>query len=171
MFKYVAVVVSAVAVSSVILYKLHRRRTVKIEYVLFDQRAIIPRRGTGGSVGYDIFTFQDVVIPPHTTVKIPTGFGIKLSPGYFPEIHARSSLSIKNTTIGAGIIDEDYTMEISVIFANLSSTPLKLDAGSAIAQFKIHKVEIMDKFVVVKGLKKTTRTGGFGSTNKKLLLK
>lgn len=164
MFKYIAAVVSGIVVSSAILYRRHRP-VLKIEYVLFDERAIIPKRATGGSVGYDIFTFREIVIPPRTTVRIQTGFGIKLPPGYFPEIHARSSLSIKNTTIGAGIIDEDYTMEISVIFANLSTTSLKLDAGSAIAQFKIHKVEIIDKYVVVKELKKTTRTGGFGSTN------
>lgn len=159
----IGVIFGAVAVG--VLYHRLKARSFKIEYVLFDKRAIIPRRATNGSVGYDIFTYKNVTIPGHTTVKIPTGFGLKLSDGYFPEIHARSSLSIKNTTIGAGIIDEDYTKEISVIFANLNSTPIELRAGTAIAQFKIHKTEIMDKFVIIKEFKPTNRVGGFGSTD------
>jgi dUTP pyrophosphatase len=167
MFRYVAGVVCAVIASSAILYKLYRRREFKIQYVKFDDRAIIPKRATDGSVGYDIFTFEDVEVPANSTAKIATGLGIKLPDGYFPEMHGRSSLSIKNTAILAGIIDEDYWMQIYCIFANLGSEPVMLKAGMAIAQFKIHKAERIDGYVVVKEIQKTTRTGGFGSTDKK----
>lgn len=124
------------------------RRSIK--YVLFDPRAIIPRRATDGSVGYDIFAYEDVSILPEQTTRIPTGFGLQISPGYYAEIHARSSHSIKHTTVGAGIIDEDYTKEISVIYTNISEKIIHIKAGTAIAQFKIHEtIKIEDRKSVV----------------------
>lgn len=161
MYFYIPIVALFVAF---LLY--HRfKNTKKIKYLIFDSRAIIPKRATDGSVGYDIYTYQDILLEPNTTTKIPTGFGIKLPSGYYPEIHARSSLSIGHTTIGAGIIDEDYTGEISVIFANMTTFRLVLKAGSAIAQFKIHNVVKFDAFEIVTNLPMTKRSGGFGSTN------
>jgi dUTP pyrophosphatase len=158
-------VVFAAAVGG-LLYRKHKL-SKRIQYVVFDERAIIPKRATDGSIGYDISIFRDFIIPAHETIRIPTGFGIKLPRGYFAEIHARSSLSMKNTTIGAGIIDEDYTKEISVIFVNLNSSAMKLTAGSTIAQFKIHPTVKFDNYEIVSSFEATTRTGGFGSTNPK----
>lgn len=137
----------------------------KIQYKRFNSRAIIPYRATEGSAGYDIFTYQDVSIPPNSTQKIPTGFGMKLPANYYAIIHARSSHSIMHTTIGAGIIDNDYTGEVHVIYTNMSSETLYLKANSKIAQFVIEKMIIMDKVEIVKSFPTTTRCGGFGSTD------
>ena len=35
--------------------------------------ARLPERATKGSAGYDFFIAEDVEVPPHTNVLIPTG--------------------------------------------------------------------------------------------------
>lgn len=159
-------VIIAIIVSAI---KYCRRRNNKIKYLLLRDGIIIPKRATPGSIGYDVFCPCETTIPPHSTVKIRLGFCIQVPSGYFIEMHARSSLSMKNTTIGAGIIDPDYTGEISLLFANLNDHPISFKAGECIGQFMIRKSTLIDEFKVVDKFPNTIRgNNGFGSTNVKM---
>ena len=57
---------------------------------------VMPRRATKGRAGYDICIPFDVVLAPHTSVKIPTGVRITDMPrSVFMAVYVRSSVGIK----------------------------------------------------------------------------
>ena len=90
--------------------------------------AQIPSRATPGSVGYDLYSTSDYMIPPSSRSVISTGIAIKLPPNTYGRIAPRSGLAVKNgLTVGAGVIDRDYTGEIKVILFNHDQKALWLD--------------------------------------------
>lgn len=126
--------------------------------------AIIPKRQTAGSAGYDLYASEDAVIAPNSVKIIGTGVGTELSPGYVAFVCSRSGLAAKNGVAvlnAPGIIDEDYQQEIKVILMNFGVTPLLINKGDRIAQLVLTKYET--------GLDSGSenfaqRQGGLGST-------
>ena len=78
----------------------------------------LPERQTKSSAGYDFYVIEDVTIPPHQMVMLPTNVKAYMQDDEVLMLYARSSLAIKrglilqNTT---GIIDADFfPLEIKV---------------------------------------------------------
>ena len=69
-----------------------------------------PRRATKYSAAYDLYAPFSLTLKPGEIAKIPVGFKIKMprNEGFF--IYSRSSYSLKDVVIPAGvnIIDADY---------------------------------------------------------------
>ena len=137
---------------------------------LIRANAVIPKRATGGSVGYDIAACIDspVDIRPGETQMIGSGFAVSLDTGYAAFIYARSGLGIKHgITPGncVGVVDSDYRGEIIVGLRNNSNESFTINDGDRIAQMVISKCETP---VVTEcdNLDETVRgEGGFGSTD------
>ena len=127
--------------------------------------AILPRRATSGSAGYDLFSSDGVTIGPGDLVCVPTGISIRVPPGTYGRIAPRSGITVKhNVHVGAGVIDEDYTGEIKVVLCNNGRNPVEFGASERIAQLILEKIEIAE-VIEVQELSKTERgSGGFGST-------
>ena len=110
---------------------------------------------------------EDVVIYPHTTVKIPTGISIGLPEGTFGAIVARSGLATKQGLRPAncfGVCDEDYRGNYIVSLHNDSNETRVVTKGQRIAQLIIIPY-IAANFVECDELTNTERgEGGFGST-------
>lgn len=134
------------------------------------EEAIIPTRGSEESAGYDLYACLDassVIIPPHTTFLVDTGWAMSIPRGYFGAIFARSGLATKNGLRPAncvGVIDSDYRGPVKVALHNDSTIPQTIQNGERIAQFiLIHSYAI--DFDEVENLDETDRgEGGFGST-------
>ncbi len=130
----------------------------------------LPKRATAGSAGYDFFAPETFSVMPNETVKIATGIRVKIDEGWVLKIYPRSSLGFKyrltlNNTVG--IIDSDYFNadnegHIFIKMTNCGDTPLTVEKGKAFAQgvFVEYGITVDDECY-------TTRTGGFGSTDKK----
>ena len=118
--------------------------------------AILPKRQTRFSAGYDVFANEDKVIAAGQTELIGLGLAIDLeqikgrfigaylsdngADEYFDEhaftefkerhyfeLHIRSSLRAKGlTSLGTGVIDIDYDQEIKMVVHN----PLKVKEGN-----------------------------------------
>ena len=74
--------------------------------------AIIPTRGSAGAVGYDLYSADDVVVPPTHRTLISTGIAIVLPVGVYGRVAPRSGLAVKSgIQVGAGVVDPDYTDE------------------------------------------------------------
>ena len=129
----------------------------------------LPQRATRGSGGYDVFAPYDIEIPPHSTVKIPTGIRVLLDDDKFLAIYPRSGLGFKykmqlyNTV---GIIDADYSNSdneghIWVKFYNDSpdGKTITIKQGEAMCQGIIQQF-----FKTVDDETDGVRNGGFGST-------
>lgn len=110
-----------------------------------------------------------LVIPPHKTVKVHTGFATNIPHGYWAAIFARSGVATKQylrPAQGVPVIDEPYTGEWMIPLHNDSDEDQIIHHGDRIAQFTL--LPYYDtKFIEVDELDSTDRgDGGFGSSGK-----
>ncbi len=134
--------------------------------------AILPKRATDGSAGYDLFVCieEPMIINPGESYIFPTGIAIEIDdPMYVGLVFARSGLSIKHgitLSNAVGVIDSDYRGEIAVSLYNTSLVPYKVEPFERVAQLVIMPI-ITPKILEVDTLNDTSRgSGGFGSTGK-----
>ena len=127
--------------------------------------AILPRRATSGSAGYDLFCIDTVSILPGELVCVSTGISVKVPDGTYGRIAPRSGITVKhNVHVGAGVIDSDYTGEIKVVLCNNGKQVVQFKAFDRVAQLVLEKIEIAEVIEVTE-LNATSRgSGGFGST-------
>ena len=137
--------------------------TLQIKRLTLD--AVLPTRGSPGSVGYDLYSLDELTIDPGARNIVSTGVCATVPPGCYGRIAPRSGLSVKyGIHVGAGVIDPDYTGELKVNLFNLGVVPYEIKKGDRIAQLILEKC--MTPFVQeVSELKPTMRANrGFGST-------
>lgn len=86
------------------------------------QQAQLPKKGSPGAAGYDIFSIEDTVVPAHDKAKVCTGLSWIVPKNTYGRIAPRSGLAWKHyLQVGAGVIDEDYRGEVCVILFNHST--------------------------------------------------
>lgn len=127
--------------------------------------SILPTRGSDGAVGYDLYSNCDGVIAKGKRGVVSTGIAVSLPPGVYGRVAPRSGLAMKNgIQIGAGVIDPDYTGEISVIIFNMGDDDFEVKKGARIAQLILERCET-PPVEEIGLLQETLRgEGGFGST-------
>ena len=125
----------------------------------------LPERQTKSSAGYDFYVIEDVEIPPHTSVMLPTNVKAYMQDDEVLMLYARSSLAIKRGLILqniTGIIDADFfPHEIKIALKNTTDQPVKLLKNERSAQGIFIKYLVSDN-----GNLDNTRDGGIGSTKK-----
>ncbi len=130
----------------------------------------IPERATRYSAGYDFFAPSSYKLNPGETLKIPTGIRSWIDTDWVLTVFPRSSLGFKYQMMlcnTVGIIDADYYYSdneghIFIKLVNNGDKRINISEGSAFAQGIFLPYGVTDGDCV-----KTTRNGGFGSTNKK----
>lgn len=126
----------------------------------------LPTRQTKSSAGYDFYVIEDVVIPAHKHILLPTNAKAYMQNDEVLMLYARSSLAIKRGLVlknMTGIIDSDfYPNEIKIALENTTGSDVSLTKGERVAQGIFVKYLVSDN-----GNLDTTRDGGFGSTGKK----
>lgn len=142
-----------------------------ISYIKLNELAKEPTRGSSAAAGYDLYAAidTDIIIAPHTTVKVGTGLAFELPQNTFAAIFARSGLATKQGLRPAncvGVCDSDYRGEYIVAIHNDTDIEQTIAAGDRIAQM-ILMPYIPMIFKEVEELNNTERgSGGFGSTGK-----
>lgn len=146
---------------------------IKIKKLRKDAK--IPTQGSAGSAGYDLYATSSTMfngiyaIPPHKTVKIPTGLAFELPDGYFAGLFARSGLATKEGLRPANCVsvcDADYRGEYMIPIHNDSDEWRNINPGDRIAQMILLPCQSLI-FEEVDELSETERgEGGFGSTGK-----
>jgi dUTP pyrophosphatase len=130
--------------------------------------AILPTRGSDRSVGYDLYSSVDAVVPCQSgNVLVGTGIAISIPDGLYGRVAPRSGLAVKHCIdVGAGVIDPDYTGEIKVVLFNHGDKDFEVKKGDRIAQLILERCET--PMVKEIGLLEETLRGsdGFGSTGK-----
>jgi dUTP pyrophosphatase len=114
-----------------------------------------------------VFGCTNLIIPPHTTVKIPTGFATEIPHGYWAAIFARSGLASKQglrPSNCVAVIDEGYRNEWLLPMYNDSDKDQIIHHGDRVMQFTLlpyYDTELTE----VDELNTTERgLGGFGSS-------
>lgn len=126
--------------------------------------AILPKRATEYSAGYDMYANEDVVIPAGSMKIVSTGVAAFIPHDEFLDLRIRSGMSTKGIIFlnACGVIDSDYYPNvIKCIMFNLSVKDYVIKKGDRIAQGIFHKYEVTTNDVEDH---KDTRVGGLGST-------
>ncbi|MBQ9375573.1 MAG: dUTP diphosphatase [Ruminococcus sp.] len=137
-----------------------------------NENAILPKRATAESAGYDLSACLDspLEVKAHETVKVPTGISVAVEgiDKCVLLIYARSSLATKFGLAPAncvGVVDTDYRGEVLVALHNHSDKPYVIQHGDRIAQLVVTPIFTPDVEERAE-LSETERgTGGFGSTS------
>lgn len=136
------------------------------------ENAVLPRRATEESAGYDLSACIDapLTVKAGETAMIPTGLSAQLcgEEKCVLLIYARSSLAAKFGLAPAncvGVVDTDYRGEIMIPLHNHSSKEYTVSPGERIAQLVITPIYTPEVEEAAE-LSDTVRgVGGFGSTN------
>jgi dUTP pyrophosphatase len=129
------------------------------------QDAILPTRGSGCAVGYDLYSTDEVVVPPTHRALVGTSVAVVLPPGVYGRVAPRSGLAVKHgIQVGAGVVDPDYTGEVKVVLFNHGDKDFEVKKGDRIAQLVLERCET-PPVEEVGAVEETDRgSGGFGST-------
>ena len=139
-----------------------------IAYQQLHPDAVEPSLGTPGSAGYDLTPCENGAIEPNELKTINTGLAIAIPPNCYGQIVIRSSAAMLGLVVIGGVIDPDYTGVVNLIVRNHSNGRLTYKAsGKPIAQIIFIPI-VHDRFHQVERLEPTSRTGGFGSTDKSI---
>ena len=156
----IKVFVKIVAIIEIIMKKFIKKQQMSINYNMNDN-AIIPTRASKESAGLDLYYRIDIDIEVGLIKKVNTGICISLPENSYGSIRDKSSLASKGLLTLGGVIDKDYTGEITVIMTSLIE-PIKIKEGQKIAQLIVSNI-MYPKIKKVKFLKDTERNNkGFG---------
>lgn len=145
---------------------------VNIKFKKMHEDVQLPKFDAVVGAGSDIYAYikEDVIIPPHTTVLINTGFQTSFKDKYVALVYSRSGMAVKRNLViaqGTAVIDSSYRGEWMIPLHNDSNEPKTVSPGERICQFILAPVFDID-IEEVDSLDETERgSGGFGSTGVK----
>jgi dUTP pyrophosphatase len=111
--------------------------TIKNVYVEKNDGYTLPVKASRGSIGYDLFANEDVIIGSQKVVAVNTGLKMAIPLGYEMQIRCRSGLCVNNCIMvmnSPATIDWDYRGEVKVILYNLNQEEFVIKKGDRIAQ-------------------------------------
>jgi dUTP pyrophosphatase len=139
-------------------------------YVKLHQDAVEPKYNYDGDSGFDLYSTEEVVLPPFGRVLISTGLAFEIQDGYEIQVRSKSGLALKQGLMvlnSPGTVDNSYTGEVKVILFNVNNHEFVVNKGMKIAQAVLTSV-VNGKWVNLvnkKDINKTDRADkGFGST-------
>lgn len=125
--------------------------------------AVIPTRTSPHSVGYDLYSMEDITVPSMDRRIVSTGVCATLPPGVYGRIAPRSGMTLKyGIQTGAGVVDPDYTGELVVVLFNFGSEDFEIKKGNRIAQMILERCETPLIEEVVELVETTRGNNGFG---------
>lgn len=123
----------------------------------------LPKRAHENDAGADVYAQVGCIIPPHTTVKIPLGFGLVLPDGYAAYVFPRSGMAAKGIVAELPPIDSGYRGQVHAIVSNLTDKEYIVEAGDRVGQLVITPIVIAD--FITEDISQRG-DGAFGSTGK-----
>lgn len=112
----------------------------KLQIQKLNPKAILPSKGSEHAAGYDLYSMDTLIIPPHQKQLISTGIAMSVPSGNYARIAPRSGLACKNfIDVGAGVVDADYRGEVKVLLFNFGDQEFQVNFGDRIAQCIIEK--------------------------------
>ena len=103
--------------------------------------AVVPRRATAGSAGFDLTSVESAIVPPGARKLLSTGLVVSVPDGTYGRIAPRTGLALRaGICVGAGVVDVDHTGVLHVLLFNLDPTePFEVRVGDRIAQLVLER--------------------------------
>lgn len=138
-----------------------------IKVKLLSPAAKVPTRATTCSAGYDIYAVEDTIVPARSSEVIGTGVAFGIPMGWYGMLTHRSSMAFKLDCVASlGVLDQDFVDEVKIKLFNHGDDAVFIKAGDRIAQVVFMECLQGSQIEIVEELKRTTRSGGLGSTGK-----
>lgn len=136
-----------------------------LKFLKLHPAARLPTRGSRHAAGLDLYSIEDISIPPGQRASLRTGVAVAIPIGFYGRVAPRSGLAAAyGIDVMAGVIDSDYRGEIVCILINHGEAPAHIEAGRRIAQLLIESI-ITPQPEWADQLDETERgSGGFGSS-------
>ena len=139
-------------------------------FVKLNNEAIEPSYNYDGDSGFDLYSTEEVILPPFGRALVPTGLAFEIKDGYEIQVRSKSGLALKQGLMvlnSPGTVDNSYTGEVKVILFNVNNHEFVVNKGMKVAQAVLTSV-VNGKWVnlVKKNNINNTDRGdkGFGST-------
>ena len=139
-------------------------------YRKLNENAVDPFYNYESDSGFDLFSTEEVVLPPFGRALVPTGLSFDIKDGYEIQVRTKSGLAINQGLMvlnSPGTVDNGYLGEVKVIVFNTNQTPFTITKGMKVGQAVLCPV-VNGKWVnLVKKDKLTDKDRGdrgFGST-------
>lgn len=108
-----------------------------ISFKKLSHDAIEPKYAYMLDSGFDLFSTEDVILPPFGRALVPTGLSFDLPEGYEMQVRTKSGLAINQGLMvlnSPGTVDRGYQGEIKVIVFNVNNHELTIPKGMKVAQ-------------------------------------
>ena len=140
---------------------------IQVNFKKLSKNAIIPKKGSDGAVGSDLYSATTIDIAPGKLVLVPTDIALECPIHTYGRIAPRSGVTVKShLDVLAGVVDNDYRGNIKVAMFNFGVTTQTITKGDRIAQIIFEKISY-PVFSEKANLSETKRQAdGFGSTDK-----
>ena len=140
---------------------------MKVLFRKIDPAARLPSYAHPGDAGMDLFSVEEVSLPPGGRALVHTGLVMQLPPDAEAQVRPRSGFALKHgvTVLNTpGTIDAGYRGEVGVILINHGDVDFLVEKGMKIAQMVVSPV-VRATIEETSVTDETDRgTGGFGST-------
>lgn len=143
---------------------------LQIKIKQFDSSLPFPAYQTTGSVAFDLYARETVVIQPHSVKLVPLNVAVQVPAGYWILLAARSSLHKLGVLLanGIGVGDTDFSGdddEYRAPLLNFTNATVTIERGARIVQMIVMS-DFKPELIKVKKLTAPNR-GGFGSTGER----
>jgi dUTP pyrophosphatase len=136
----------------------------KLEVKRLNELALLPTRANPYDAGLDLYALESVPFKPGELVKVKTGIAVNIPKYCVGLIRDRSSVSLKNLKVTAGVIDHGYTGDISVVLTNHSDQYGCIQKGDKVAQLLVMPIYL--PHVIEVDFKGDRGEKGFGSSGR-----
>jgi dUTP pyrophosphatase len=103
--------------------------------------ATLPTRATEEAAGYDLYSAAMLIIPANQMASVSTGLAMRPPQGTYCQILPCSGL-LKHYGVEpkAGVIDPDYTGDVTILMSDTTDKPYTIHTGDRIAQMVIYNI-------------------------------
>lgn len=143
---------------------------LKLDYKILHADAVEPSYNYLSDSGFDLYSVEEVTIPPLGRALISTGLSFDIPDTFEIQVRSKSGLAINQGLMclnSPGTVDNGYTGEVKVILFNTNNHPIDINKGMKVAQAVFCPV-INGKWVDLiekKEIREKDRNDkGFGST-------
>ncbi|KAG9307153.1 hypothetical protein G9A89_016981 [Geosiphon pyriformis] len=118
------------------IYLMKNQSAIQLKYFNNNGKEIKPEKAHEIDARYDLrYPNKDtLILQPKFLTKINLKIAFEILPGAMVQIASRSSLASKEINVRRGIIDTEYTEDITIMLQNETDKPFKIEHAEKIAQ-------------------------------------
>lgn len=143
---------------------------LSLGYNKLNSETVTPFYNYESDSGFDLYSTEEITIPPFGRTLVPTGLSFDIKDGYEIQVRSKSGLAINQGLMvlnSPGTVDSGYLGEVKVILFNVNNHEVKINKGMKVAQAVLSPV-VNGKWVSLEEVNKINEKDrgdkGFGST-------